>query len=257
MSLFCLSPSGMMHSQIAFRGATVEPAVDHTTTKEPRPEMNISLLVNTPLSTAMEQHWEGERTHTIHTVQAVHGVVIMHCSLQTQSWVSNYSATVQVRTLKLMKCQTVIFLRVRVRSDGAAVPRHRNGADSHSPSRLPDQPPRVMPRPCSPHKIAVTRGPADSPEKRRLTTFGSAGCINHPDRKAFIDSHSQRSSPSTTRHASLGDHKTLEAEALAEVRVTVGTDFKINIVEALLTQTLHGYCSQRHRSDVPHHKQPP
>ncbi|GAA6221925.1 SLIT-ROBO Rho GTPase-activating protein 3-like isoform X1 [Lates japonicus] len=106
--------------------------------------------------------------------------------------------------------------RVRVRSDGAAVPRHRNGADSHSPTRAPDQPPRVMPRPCSPHKIAVSRGPTDSPEKRRLTTFGSAGCINHPDRKAFIDSHSQRSSPSTARHASLGDHKALEAEALAE-----------------------------------------
>uniref|UniRef100_A0A4W6D5H8 SLIT-ROBO Rho GTPase-activating protein 1 n=1 Tax=Lates calcarifer TaxID=8187 RepID=A0A4W6D5H8_LATCA len=103
-----------------------------------------------------------------------------------------------------------------VRSDGAAVPRHRNGADSHSPTRAPDQPPRVMPRPCSPHKIAVSRGPTDSPEKRRLTTFGSAGCINHPDRKAFIDSHSQRSSPSTARHASLGDHKALEAEALAE-----------------------------------------
>uniref|UniRef100_A0AAQ5XLG9 SLIT-ROBO Rho GTPase-activating protein 1 n=1 Tax=Amphiprion ocellaris TaxID=80972 RepID=A0AAQ5XLG9_AMPOC len=78
------------------------------------------------------------------------------------------------------------------------------------------RPPRVMPRPCSPHKMAVIRGPTDSPEKRRLTTFGSAGCINHPDRKAFADSHSQRSSPSTTRHASLGDHKTLEAEALAE-----------------------------------------
>ncbi|XP_070815613.1 SLIT-ROBO Rho GTPase-activating protein 3-like isoform X1 [Chaetodon trifascialis] len=106
--------------------------------------------------------------------------------------------------------------RVRVRSDGAAVPRHRNGADSHSPSRAADQPPRVMPRPCSPHKVAVSRGPTDSPEKRRLTTFGSAGCISHPDRKAFIDSHSQRSSPSTTRHASLGDHKALEAEALAE-----------------------------------------
>ncbi|KAG7244664.1 hypothetical protein INR49_029683 [Caranx melampygus] len=106
--------------------------------------------------------------------------------------------------------------RVRVRSDGAAVPRHRNNADSHSPTRAADQPPRVMPRPCSPHKIAVSRGPTDSPEKRRLTTFGSAGCINHPDRKAFVDSHSQRSSPSTTRHASLGDHKTLEAEALAE-----------------------------------------
>ncbi|KAM9408477.1 SLIT-ROBO Rho GTPase-activating protein 3-like [Pholidichthys leucotaenia] len=106
--------------------------------------------------------------------------------------------------------------RVRVRSDGAAVPRHRNGAGSLSPTRTPDLPPRVMPRPCSPHKIAVSRGPADSPEKRRLTTFGSASCINHPDRKAFVDSHSQRSSPSTTRHTSLGDHKTLEAEALAE-----------------------------------------
>uniref|UniRef100_A0A665U4F9 SLIT-ROBO Rho GTPase-activating protein 1 n=1 Tax=Echeneis naucrates TaxID=173247 RepID=A0A665U4F9_ECHNA len=77
-------------------------------------------------------------------------------------------------------------------------------------------PPRVMPRPCSPHKMVVSRGPADSPEKRRLTTFGSAGCISHPDRKTFVDSHSQRSSPSTTRHASLGDHKALEAEALAE-----------------------------------------
>ncbi|XP_056294320.1 SLIT-ROBO Rho GTPase-activating protein 3-like isoform X3 [Pseudoliparis swirei] len=106
--------------------------------------------------------------------------------------------------------------RLRVRSDGAAAPRHRNGADSHSPTRGADQPPRVMPRPCSPHKVAVSKGPADSPEKRRLAAFGSAGCINHSDRKAFVESHSQRSSPSTTRHASLGDHKTLEAEALAE-----------------------------------------
>ncbi|XP_026203026.1 SLIT-ROBO Rho GTPase-activating protein 3-like isoform X2 [Anabas testudineus] len=106
--------------------------------------------------------------------------------------------------------------RVRVRSDGAAVPRHRNGADGHSPTRVSDLPPRVMPRPCSPHKIAASRGATDSPEKRRLTTFGSAGCINHPDRKAFVESHSQRSSPSTIRHASLGDHKALEAEALAE-----------------------------------------
>uniref|UniRef100_A0A8D3EFA4 SLIT-ROBO Rho GTPase activating protein 3 n=1 Tax=Scophthalmus maximus TaxID=52904 RepID=A0A8D3EFA4_SCOMX len=106
--------------------------------------------------------------------------------------------------------------RVRVRSDGAAVPRHRNSADTHSPPRAADQPPRVMPRPCSPHKMVVSRGLTDSPEKRRLATFGSAGFIGHPDRKAFIDSHSQRSSPSTTRHASLGDHKALEAEALAE-----------------------------------------
>uniref|UniRef100_A0A672ICU6 SLIT-ROBO Rho GTPase-activating protein 1 n=1 Tax=Salarias fasciatus TaxID=181472 RepID=A0A672ICU6_SALFA len=110
---------------------------------------------------------------------------------------------------------------VRVRSDGAAVPRHRNGAENLSPTRAPDHPPRVMPRPCSPHKIAVSRGPADSPEKRRLTTFGSAGSINHPDRKALVDSHSQRSSPSTTRHASLGDHKALEAEALAEVSADI------------------------------------
>ncbi|XP_034022265.1 SLIT-ROBO Rho GTPase-activating protein 3-like isoform X4 [Thalassophryne amazonica] len=106
--------------------------------------------------------------------------------------------------------------RVRIRSDGAALPRQRNGADNHSPIRAPEQPPRVMPRPCSPHKIVVSRGPAESPEKRRLTTFSSPGCINHPDRKAFADAYSQRSSPSTTRHASLGDHKTFEAEALAE-----------------------------------------
>uniref|UniRef100_A0A7N8Y865 SLIT-ROBO Rho GTPase-activating protein 3-like n=1 Tax=Mastacembelus armatus TaxID=205130 RepID=A0A7N8Y865_9TELE len=106
--------------------------------------------------------------------------------------------------------------RVRVRSDGATVPRHRNGADSHSPTRAADQLPRVMPRPCSPHKIAVSRGPTESPEKRRLTTFGSAGCVNLPDRQAFVDSHLQRSSPSSIRHASLGDHKALEAEALAE-----------------------------------------
>lgn len=101
-----------------------------------------------------------------------------------------------------------------MRSDGAAVPRHRSSADSHSPNRATEQPPRVMPRPCSPHKVAVSRGPADSPEKRRLTSF-----CNHPDRKAFTDSHAQRSSPSATRHASLGDHKALEAEALAEVSV--------------------------------------
>ncbi|XP_003973410.2 SLIT-ROBO Rho GTPase-activating protein 3-like isoform X1 [Takifugu rubripes] len=106
--------------------------------------------------------------------------------------------------------------RMRVRSDGAAVPRHRSSTDSHSPSRAADQPPRVLPRPGSPHKISVSRGPVDSPEKRRLTTFGSAGCITHPERKAFVESHAQRSSPVATRHASLGDHKAFEAEALAE-----------------------------------------
>lgn len=113
---------------------------------------------------------------------------------------------------------------MRVRSDGAAVPRHRNSTDSHSPSRGADQPPRVLPRPGSPHKISVSRGPVDSPEKRRLMTFGSAGCITHPERKAFVESHAQRSSPIATRHASLGDHKAFEAEALAEVRDSVGIE---------------------------------
>lgn len=120
--------------------------------------------------------------------------------------------------------QFVIFRRVRVRSDGAAVPRHRNSADCHSPNRAADQPPKVMPRPCSPHKVAISRGPADSPEKRRLTTFGSASCVSQPDRKVYIDSQAQRPSPITTRHASLGDHKALEAEALAEVRVDLVFD---------------------------------
>ncbi|XP_008406958.1 SLIT-ROBO Rho GTPase-activating protein 3-like isoform X3 [Poecilia reticulata] len=128
--------------------------------------------------------------------------------------------------------------RVRVRSDGAAVPRHRNnGADGLSPTRAADQPPRVMPRPCSPHKIAVSRAHADSPEKRRLTTFGSSGSINHPDRKAFVESHSQRSSPSTTRHASLGDHKAMEAEALAEVRAA--TSYRSADIEKTMNTALH------------------
>lgn len=59
ISLFCLPVSGMMHSQIAFRELIVRPAVDHTTMKEPRPEMTASLLANTHLNAALEQHWEG------------------------------------------------------------------------------------------------------------------------------------------------------------------------------------------------------
>lgn len=165
--------------------------------------------------------WDYFELHWICTIGSERAQA--QCILMTKkNPISAFQIPVQVfrvKKFKLMKYKTVIFLRVRVRSDGAAVPRHRNSADSHSPNRATEQPPRVMPRPCSPHKVAVSRGPADSPEKRRLTTFGSAGCINHPDRKAFIDSHSQRSSPSTTRHASLGDHKALEAEALAEVSV--------------------------------------
>uniref|UniRef100_A0A8C5AL54 SLIT-ROBO Rho GTPase-activating protein 3-like n=1 Tax=Gadus morhua TaxID=8049 RepID=A0A8C5AL54_GADMO len=115
-------------------------------------------------------------------------------------------------------------LRVRVRSDGgaAATPRHRGGSEHHHtpPRALDPHPPRVLPRPCSPLKMGVPRGLTESPEKRRLATFGGAGGPGHPDRKALYDSHSQRSSqrssPSATRHGSLGDHKALEAEALAE-----------------------------------------
>lgn len=59
----------------------------------------------------------------------------------------------------------------------------------------------------------------ESPEKRRLGTFGSAGSINYPDRKAYPEGHPLRPVPGATRHSSLGDHKSLETEALAEVSV--------------------------------------
>uniref|UniRef100_A0A2K6F4V2 SLIT-ROBO Rho GTPase activating protein 3 n=1 Tax=Propithecus coquereli TaxID=379532 RepID=A0A2K6F4V2_PROCO len=110
--------------------------------------------------------------------------------------------------------------RVRLRSDGAAIPRRRSGGDTHSPPRglgpSIDTPPRAAACPSSPHKIPLTRGRIESPEKRRMATFGSAGSINYPDKKALSEGHSMRSTCSSTRHSSLGDHKSLEAEALAE-----------------------------------------
>uniref|UniRef100_W5MUA8 SLIT-ROBO Rho GTPase-activating protein 3 n=1 Tax=Lepisosteus oculatus TaxID=7918 RepID=W5MUA8_LEPOC len=110
--------------------------------------------------------------------------------------------------------------RVRLRSDGAAIPRRRSGTDSHSPPRgsgpVIDTPPRAAACPSSPHKISVNRGRVESPEKRRLATFGSVGSINYPDRKTLPDGHPLRPVPTSTRHSSLGDHKSLEAEALAE-----------------------------------------
>lgn len=51
-----------------------------------------------------------------------------------------------------------------------------------------------------------------------MATFGSAGSINYPDKKALTEGLSMRSTCGSTRHSSLGDHKSLEAEALAEVR---------------------------------------
>uniref|UniRef100_A0A6I8SPX1 RAD18, E3 ubiquitin protein ligase n=1 Tax=Xenopus tropicalis TaxID=8364 RepID=A0A6I8SPX1_XENTR len=110
--------------------------------------------------------------------------------------------------------------RVRLRSDGAAIPRRRSGGDNHSPPRplgpCIDTPPRAAACPSSPHKLSLNRGRVDSPEKRRMATFGSAGSINYPERKGLSDGISLRSVTGGTRHSSLGDHKSLEAEALAE-----------------------------------------
>ncbi|XP_064931904.1 SLIT-ROBO Rho GTPase-activating protein 3 isoform X2 [Columba livia] len=110
--------------------------------------------------------------------------------------------------------------RVRLRSDGAAIPRRRSGGDTHSPPRgmgpAIDTPPRAAACPSSPHKIPLSRGRIESPEKRRMATFGSAGSINFPDRKALSDGHPLRAAGGSTRHSSLGDQKSLEAEALAE-----------------------------------------
>uniref|UniRef100_A0A8C4W8Z8 SLIT-ROBO Rho GTPase-activating protein 3 n=1 Tax=Gopherus evgoodei TaxID=1825980 RepID=A0A8C4W8Z8_9SAUR len=101
-----------------------------------------------------------------------------------------------------------------------AIPRRRSGGDTHSPPRGMgpgiDTPPRAAACPSSPHKIPLNRGRIESPEKRRMATFGSAGSINYPDRKALSDGHPLRSTCGSTRHSSLGDQKSLEAEALAE-----------------------------------------
>ncbi|XP_035008541.1 SLIT-ROBO Rho GTPase-activating protein 3 isoform X2 [Hippoglossus stenolepis] len=106
--------------------------------------------------------------------------------------------------------------RVRLRSDGAAVPRHRSSTETHSPTRVTDTPPRAAACPSSPHKVSISKGRMESPEKRRIGTFGSVGSINYPDRKAYPEGHPLRPGPGATRHSSLGDHKSLEAEALAE-----------------------------------------
>ncbi|KAM7422532.1 hypothetical protein PAMA_010534 [Pampus argenteus] len=106
--------------------------------------------------------------------------------------------------------------RVRLRSDGAAIPRRRSGTETHSPTRVADTPPRAAACPSSPHKVSISKGRMESPEKRRLGTFGSAGSINYPDRKAYPEGHPLRPMPGATRHSSLGDHKSLETEALAE-----------------------------------------
>ncbi|KAI9522907.1 SLIT-ROBO Rho GTPase-activating protein 3 [Dissostichus eleginoides] len=106
--------------------------------------------------------------------------------------------------------------RVRLRSDGAAIPRRRSGAETHSPTRGADTPPRAAACPSSPHKVSISKGRIESPEKRRIGTFGSSGSINYPERKAYPEGHPLRPVPGATRHSSLGDHKSLETEALAD-----------------------------------------
>uniref|UniRef100_A0A8C5ESE9 SLIT-ROBO Rho GTPase activating protein 3 n=1 Tax=Gouania willdenowi TaxID=441366 RepID=A0A8C5ESE9_GOUWI len=110
----------------------------------------------------------------------------------------------------------VCCYRVRLRSDGAAIPHLRSETETHSPTRGSETPPRAAACPSSPHKGSISKARLESPEKRRLGTFGSAGSINHPDRKVYPEGHPLRPVPGATRHSSLGDHKALEAEALAE-----------------------------------------
>lgn len=107
---------------------------------------------------------------------------------------------------------------MRLRSDGSALPRHRSGPETNSPTRGADTPPRAAACPSSPHKMSISKGRMESPEKRRLGTFGSAGSINHPERKTYPEGHPLRPGPGATRHSSLGDPKSLETEALAEVQ---------------------------------------
>ncbi|XP_067360430.1 SLIT-ROBO Rho GTPase-activating protein 3 isoform X3 [Channa argus] len=105
--------------------------------------------------------------------------------------------------------------RVRLRSDGAAIPCRRSGPDTHSPTRGTETLPQAAACPSSPHKMSLAKTRMESPEKRRLGTFGSAGSI-YQDRKAYPEGHPLRPVTGATRHSSLGDHKSLETEALAE-----------------------------------------
>lgn len=137
------------------------------------------------------------------------------------SWDGTYNfeqVSLNVRVI-FSRSNLVFLLRVRLRSDGAAIPRRRSGTDTQSPTRLTDTPPRAAACPSSPHKVSLSKSRLESPEKRRMGTFGSAGSINYPERKAYPEGHPLRPVPGTTRHSSLGDHKSLEAEALDEVRL--------------------------------------
>uniref|UniRef100_A0A673Z4V3 SLIT-ROBO Rho GTPase activating protein 3 n=1 Tax=Salmo trutta TaxID=8032 RepID=A0A673Z4V3_SALTR len=108
---------------------------------------------------ASEDWWEGRHN-------GVDGL-IPHQYIVVQDLVQGQPNTT------LCDCDVVSLLRVRLRSDGAAIPQRRIG-ETHSPPRGTDTPPRAAACPSSPHKVAVSRSRMESPEKRRLGTFGSA-----------------------------------------------------------------------------------
>uniref|UniRef100_A0A3Q3GYQ6 SLIT-ROBO Rho GTPase activating protein 3 n=1 Tax=Kryptolebias marmoratus TaxID=37003 RepID=A0A3Q3GYQ6_KRYMA len=154
---------------------------------------------------ASEDWWEGRHN-------GVDGLIPHQYIVVQDLYVTSFAA------LRSFPDQFVFIplCRVRLRSDGAAIPRRRSGAETHSPTRVADTPPRAAACPSSPHKMSISKGRMESPEKRRLGTFGSAGSINYPDRKTYPEGHPLRPVTGATRHSSLGDHKTMETEALAE-----------------------------------------
>lgn len=180
------------------RKQTVKQAADHCLMIRAPPKMTSRHHVNNHLITVLEESWEGRY------------------SCEQPSCVSFLCSRFVPLRICLMSWFNLSAHRVRLRSDGAAIPRRRNGTDTQSPTRAVDTPPRAAACPSSPHKVSISKNRMESPEKRRLATFGSAGSI-YPDRKAYPEGHPLRPVPGTTRHSSLGDHKSLETEALAEV----------------------------------------
>uniref|UniRef100_A0A8C4HWG4 SLIT-ROBO Rho GTPase activating protein 3 n=1 Tax=Dicentrarchus labrax TaxID=13489 RepID=A0A8C4HWG4_DICLA len=135
-----------------------------------------------------------------------------------------------------------IVVQDLLRSDGAAIPRRRSGTDTHSPTRGADTPPRAAACPSSPHKVSISKGRIESPEKRRLGTFGSAGSINYPDRKAYPEGHPLRPVPGATRHSKA---KKLNARCLTDLAVILDCLFSSSSsllfqdIEKTMTTALH------------------
>uniref|UniRef100_A0A6Q2WTX0 SLIT-ROBO Rho GTPase activating protein 3 n=1 Tax=Esox lucius TaxID=8010 RepID=A0A6Q2WTX0_ESOLU len=140
---------------------------------------------------ASEDWWEGRHN-------GVDGL-IPHQYIVVQDLLTNLLKCITVELLNVSNrlwisvhsslCDShVIPPRVRLRSDGATIPPRRSG-ETNSPPRGSDTPPRAAACPSSPHKVAVNRNRMESPEKRRLATFGSAGSINYADRKAYPEGH--------------------------------------------------------------------